>query len=89
MRAIVQDFPLKDSEDGKHQFIDTSQEICDRGKSYQVDLYLWSQEVVVSPYAPEFLLELIGLVTDTRHNLKAPVVKSGLVDKPTWDKVGQ
>ena len=61
----------------------TLQDICDIGKYYEVDLSLLIQEVIVSPYAPDWLLELIRSVA-TRYNLKAPIVRSNLGDNPTW-----
>lgn len=68
VRAIVQIF---------------SQDICDIGKYYEVDLSLLIQEVIVSPFAPAWLLELIHSVA-TRYNLETPIVKSNLGDNPMW-----
>lgn len=82
VRAIVRDFPTK--KQGKDNLIDLSQDICDVGNYYEVDLSLLIQEVVIGPYAPDWLLELIHSVA-TRYNLKASVVRSNLVDNPTWD----
>ena len=82
VRAIIQVFPSK--KDGKHKLIDLSQDICDVGNYYEVDLSLLIQEVVIGPYSPDWLLELIRSVA-TRYNLKASVVRSNLVDNPTWD----
>ena len=84
VRAIVQ-IPLPgDQNDGKEGAMDLSQDICDVGNSYKVDLSLLIQEVTVSPYAPDWLLELIQSVA-ARYNLKALVVRSSLADEPTWD----
>ena len=55
----------------------------DVGKYYQVDLSILIHEVVVSPYAQDWLVELVQSVAD-RYNLKAPVVKSPLGDPPKW-----
>ena len=84
VRAIIQILPPGDRNDGKEEVIDFSQDICDVGNYYEVDLSLLIQEVVVSPYAPDWLLELIRSVA-TRYNLEAPVVGSTLADNPTWD----
>ena len=78
VRAIARITPIKD---GK---MDLSQDICDIGKYFQVDLSLLIQEVVVAPYAPDWLLELIKSVA-TRYDLMASVKKSPLADNPTWD----
>ena len=48
VRAIAMVFPLKDSEDGQGQVLDESQEICNSGEYFEVDLSLLIQEVVVS-----------------------------------------
>ena len=90
IRAIVQKHSERDrislSEDpndereGKFNFF---QDICDVGNYYEVDLSLLIQEVIVSPYAPDWLLELVQSVA-ARYNLKAQVVKSSLADLPTW-----
>ena len=82
VRAIVQDFPTKKEE--KHNFVDLSQDICDVGNYYEVDLSLLIQEVVIGPYTPDWLIELIYSVA-ARYNLKAPIVRSNLGDNPTWD----
>ena len=89
VRAVIQELPLKEEKEGRYRPIDVSQTslsqgICDVGNYYEVDLALLIQEVIVSPYAPNWLLELIRSVA-TRYNLKAPVIKSNLADNPTWD----
>ena len=80
VRAITVKFPLKAGTDNE---IDDSQDICDVGIYYEVDLSLLIQEVVVAPYAPDWLIELVQSVA-TRYDLKAPVIKSRLADPPTW-----
>ena len=62
---------------------DTSQDICDVGKYFTVDLSFLINEVIVAPFAPHWFLELIKSVA-ARYNLEAPVVKSSLADLPTW-----
>ena len=84
VRAIVQ-IPLPgDQNEGKEGVIDLSQDICDVGNDYEVNLSLLIKEVIVSPYAPNWHLELVQSVA-ARYDLKAPVVKSRLGDPPTWD----
>ena len=73
VRAIVQIIPSTD----------ISQDICDIGRYFKADLSLLIREVVVAPYAPGWLLELVQSVA-TRYALKAPVIKSRLADPPTW-----
>lgn len=60
-----------------------SQDICDIGKYYEVDLSLLIQEVIVAPYAHDWFLELIRSVA-ARYNLEVPIVKSTLADNPIW-----
>ena len=76
VRAIIQ---IPPPEDGNA----CPEGIFDVGNYYKVDLSLLVQEVVVAPYAPKWLLELVGSVA-VRYNLKAPVVKSPLANNPTW-----
>ena len=84
VRAIVQ-IPRPDNRNhGQEGVIDFSQDICDVGNYYKVDLSRLIQEVIVSPYASNWLLERIKSVA-FRYKLKAPVVKSDLADFPTWD----
>ena len=61
-----------------------SQDGCDIGEYFEVDLSLLIKEIIVAPYADNWLLELIQSVA-TRYGLKAPVNKSSLADKPKWD----
>ena len=81
IRAIVQEIPTND------QGIDYSQDICDIGKYYKVDLPLLIGgevgKVVVAPFAPDWFLELVESVTK-RYNFDFCVEKSVLSDNPTW-----
>ena len=79
VRAIIQIPPTEDEQAG-----DGKQDICDVGNHYKVDLSRLIKEVIVSPYAPNWHLELIKSVA-ARYELAAPVVRSALADKPTWD----
>ena len=55
----------------------------DVGNYYEVDLSILIHEVVVAPYAQDWLLELVQSVA-ARYNLRAPVVQSRLADLPPW-----
>ena len=77
VRAII----LKILTSGKRA--DFSQDICDIGKYYEVDLSLLIQEVIVAPLAQDWFLQLVESITD-RYNLGAPVIKSERAVPPTW-----
>ena len=84
VRAIIQTPPPEDGKAEKGKQIVCSEGTFDVGNYYKVDLSLLVQEVVVAPYAPDWLLELIKAVA-TRYDLMASVKKSPLADNPTWD----
>ncbi len=77
VRTIVLILPSKDGR------ADYSQDICDVGKYYEVDLSLLIKEVIVAPFAPDWFLELVNSVA-ALYALKVPVVKSVLAGDPTW-----
>ena len=77
IRAIQVTIPRND------RGVDLSQDICDIGKYYKINLPCLIQEVVVAPFAPDWFLELVKSIT-LRYNLEFPVVKSALTDHPTW-----
>ena len=77
VRAIALVLPSKD---GK---ADLSQEICDIGKYFEVDLSFLIQEVIVAPRAPNSFLKRIKSIAAC-YNLEVPVSKSKLADSPTW-----
>ena len=54
------------------------------GTYARVDLDQLIEEVVISPYAEDWLHELIYSVTQ-RYGLKAPIRGSSLSDSPTWE----
>ena len=83
VRAIVQIPPPGDQNEGREGVIDLSQDICDVGNDYEVNLSLLIKEVIVSPYAPNWHLELIQSIA-ARYSSEAPVIKSRLGDPPTW-----
>lgn len=53
------------------------------GKYLEVDLPLLIEDVVVSPFAPDWFAELVCSVS-TRHHLNASVSKSSLAGAPIW-----
>ena len=57
--------------------------VYDAGNYYEVDLSILIHEVVVAPYAQDWLVELVQSVAD-RYDLKVPIVKSRLGDPPKW-----
>ena len=77
VRAIIQIPPTADEQAGDGKRIVYPQDIC-------VDLSCLIKEVIVSPYAPNWHLELIKSVAAC-YKLAAPVVRSALADNPTWD----
>ena len=91
VRAIVQYLPpglstdeLKDSiRNTPESEINQWPDICDIGLDYEVDLNLLIQEVVVSHFAPEWLLDLVEKITK-RYGLEVPVNKSRLAESPMW-----
>ena len=91
VRAIVQIIPpgnrilpLGHQDEGTEGVIDLSQNICEMGHYYEVNLSILIHEVIVDPYAPDWFLELVQSVAD-RYNLESPVIRSTLADNPTWD----
>ena len=77
VRALTQKIP---SHNGQ---IDFSQDAYDVGVYYEVDLSLLVKEVIVAPYAEDWLVELVQSVA-ARYTLKAPVRRSALGETPTW-----
>ncbi len=78
VRAFCMDVPMKDGE------VDQSPESYEReGGSYQVDLDTLIKEVIVSPGADPWFLDLVKSVA-ARYKLKAPVKLSSLAAEPNW-----
>ncbi|MDE0085095.1 MAG: hypothetical protein OXU23_05245 [Candidatus Poribacteria bacterium] len=75
VRAIIQVLPTGN--------IIQTQDIYDIGDYCEVDLKLLIQEVVIDPFAPEWLLNLVQQVA-TRYRLAAPISRSHLTGSPTW-----
>ena len=91
VRAIVQYLPTglgrndlrKRIPNLSNSEIDRWPDICDIGIDYEVNLNLLIKEVVVSHFAPEWLLDLVKKVTK-RYELQARVNKSRLAESPMW-----
>ena len=64
--------------------IDYSTDVCDVGLSYGVDLQELILEVVVSPYAPPWVVDLTSSVVE-RYGFRFPVRRSDLAKEPRWD----
>ena len=64
--------------------IDYSTDICDIGLYYGVDVRQLILEVVVSPYAPPWIVDLTFAVVK-RYGFQFPVRPSDLAQKPRWD----
>ena len=79
VRAIVR---LRSSTDGKE---DLSEDPCESGEYFDVNLPLLIKEIVVAPYADDWFLDLIQSVTVHRYGLEVPVVRSDLAQKPIWE----
>ena len=75
VRGIIQDIP-----DG---FPVDFSPVYDAGNYYEVDLSILIHDVVVAPYAQDWLVELVQSVA-ARYNLEAPVNKSKLGEPPPW-----
>lgn len=58
-------------------------DICEIGLDYEVDINLLIQEVVISHFAPEWLLDLVTVVAK-RYELDTPINKSRLAESPMW-----
>lgn len=75
VRIIIQDIP--------DEFPFDLSPIYDDGNYYEVDLSILIHEVVVAPYAQDWLVELVKSVA-ARYDLEASVNKSRLGAPPTW-----
>ena len=88
VRAIVTEYIYKKKEDpdGREdvKIVDSSKDVCDVGIHYDIDPADLIQEVVVSPYAARWLLELTQSVSK-RYDLDVPVRQSELAGNPIWE----
>ena len=64
--------------------VDYSTDVCDVGLNYDVDVGQLILEVVVSPYAPPWLVDLTCSVVE-RYGFAFPVRQSDLAKEPRWD----
>ena len=88
VRAIVTEYIYKKREDSDGRedvkIVDSSKDVCDVGIHYDIDPADLIQEVVVSPYAARWLLELTQSVSK-RYDLDVPVRQSELAGNPIWE----
>ena len=86
VRAIVTEYIYKKDLDGREDVkgIDSSKDVCDVGIYYNIDPTDLIQEVVVSPYAAPWLLELTQSVSK-RYGLHVLVRQSELASNPIWE----
>ena len=81
VRAYYSDIPMKDGE------VDMSPESYERpGVSRQIDVDVLIEEVIVTPEAGSWFLELVKVVA-AQYGLEAPIRPSSLADAPNWDRV--
>ena len=66
------------------KYIDYSTDVCDVGLYYGVDVRQLILEVVVSPYAPRWIVDLTRSVVD-RYRFQLRVRQSDLAKRPRWD----
>ena len=83
VRAIELELPLEDAQKRWPPVVDLTTPIHNVGVYREVDLAALVQEVLVAPYADEWLTELVQSVA-AQYCLAASVRKSSLADNPTW-----
>ena len=87
VRTIIQHIPPEANQENLPNFlsgeIPTWPDLCDTGIYYDVDLNMLIQEVVIDPYAPDWLLDLVSSVAK-RYGLQARITKSYLAALPMW-----
>ena len=76
VRIVIQEFP------DNYPFNQTP--IYDAGNYYKVNLSILIHEVVIAPFAPQWLVELVQSIV-TRYDLEVPVTQSTLAASPEWD----
>lgn len=64
--------------------VDLSQDICEIGLFFDVDISRIVSEIVVAPFAQEWFLALVRSVA-SRYGLNAPARRSSLAKSPVWD----
>lgn len=78
VRAIMMCFPPLAEKN-----MDLSLDTVHAGRYCKVNISSLVQEVVVSPYAEDWFLELVVSISNN-YGLSAPVHRSSLADKPDW-----
>ena len=83
VRAIIRCYNVKETDREDVKDIDFSRDVCEVGIPFSVEPADLVQEVVVSPYAESWMLELVRSVSK-RYGLNNPVRPSGMVRDPIW-----
>lgn len=87
VRGIIQHIPLEASPENLSDFLTGETplwlDICKTGIYYDVDLNILIQEVVIDPYAADWLLDLVSSVAE-RYGLQAPIARSDIAAVPMW-----
>lgn len=77
IRVIISAWPLESI------CVDLTQEICEVGKYYGVDLSVLVKEIIVSPKAEYWFVDLVNTLV-SRYGLNVPVNQSKLNINPTY-----
>ena len=75
LRSSIRQFSLEE--------IGEWQDFCEIGSSYDVNLEILIEEVLVARLAPDWFLQLVKQVAK-RYGLTAPINRSVLAETPTW-----
>lgn len=84
VRAIIRCHNYKETDRPDVREIDYSEDVCDVGLPFAVDPADLIHEVVVSPYAQSWMLDLIRAVSE-RYGVRKPVSPSAMVRIPVWE----
>ena len=81
VRAVAMRVPEKDIT--QNLAVSHWPDICEVGQYYEIDLSKLVHQIVVAPFAGDWLVELVQSVTD-KYGLKVPVARSPLGNQPIW-----
>ena len=82
VRAIIRHHNYKETDREDVREIDYSRDVCEVGIPFAVDPADLIQEVVVSPYAESWILELVQSVCK-RYGINKPIRLSGMAKNPS------
>ena len=83
VRAIIRCLNYKETDREDVREPDYSRDVCEVGISFGIDPGDLIQEVVVSPYAEPWMIELVQSVC-RRYGINKPVRLSGMAKNPVW-----